>query len=373
ARSEVFDRLLFNKIGESYEKQISFSKINSSGMEIILEYIYTGIVKDESLTKDNIVEAFIAADYFLLPDLQDFILENVRNTLLMNCKDNYSPELLSEIVDAMPLTEDNVLVNLLVEAVSTIPLNTIEFGRLSLTALQILLSCTFEKEKLFATPEYEVLRYGAILTARKISNDATRSLMNRLPILEQIDNFKQIDNEHIPDHQKTVLYEIRGVLQTSFDETKCGSKLIIEDNGKVVRAPNDVSTHQNVIAKFPLENNGIYEWDVIIEKHCSWAWVGVCTPENLNYEEFAGYQSAGWVLGSSGQTNHHSKQSISYCSPFKVDNSKVTVHLDMKKKTCAFSVNGTRYPVVSGWKNLPSKLYPVVSLINPGQFRIQLH
>ena len=41
ARSEVFDRLLYNGMKESYEKQICFPEINSSGMEIILEYAYT--------------------------------------------------------------------------------------------------------------------------------------------------------------------------------------------------------------------------------------------------------------------------------------------------------------------------------------------
>src|SRR2546430_16117093 len=58
ARSDVFDRLLYNGMKESYESQISFPTINSSGMEIILEYIYTGSIKKESLAKDtNIVEA----------------------------------------------------------------------------------------------------------------------------------------------------------------------------------------------------------------------------------------------------------------------------------------------------------------------------
>src|SRR3954452_4798053 len=75
ARSEVFDRLLYNGMKESYEKQISFPKINSSGMEIILEYAYTGSVKEKSLTKDNVVEAFYAADYFQLLNLQDFIIK----------------------------------------------------------------------------------------------------------------------------------------------------------------------------------------------------------------------------------------------------------------------------------------------------------
>src|ERR1700748_928931 len=60
ARSEVFDKLLYNGMKETYENQISFPKINSAGMEIILEYIYTGSVKKETLTKDNTIEAFFA-------------------------------------------------------------------------------------------------------------------------------------------------------------------------------------------------------------------------------------------------------------------------------------------------------------------------
>src|SRR3954453_6526598 len=51
ARSDVFDSLLYNGMKESHEKQISFPEINSSGMEIILEYIHTGSIKEESLNK----------------------------------------------------------------------------------------------------------------------------------------------------------------------------------------------------------------------------------------------------------------------------------------------------------------------------------
>ena len=86
ARSEVFDRLLYN---ESHENQISFPKINTFGMEIILEYTYTGSIKEESLTKDNIVEAFHAADYFQLTDLHDNIMETVKETLEKNYTENY--------------------------------------------------------------------------------------------------------------------------------------------------------------------------------------------------------------------------------------------------------------------------------------------
>src|SRR5687767_6160349 len=106
ARSEVFDRLLYNGMRESHEKQISFPKINSSGMEIILEYTYTGSIKESSLTKDNIVEAFYAADYFQLLNLQDFIMKTVKNILEKNSLENCSPELLSKIANIMPLSDD---------------------------------------------------------------------------------------------------------------------------------------------------------------------------------------------------------------------------------------------------------------------------
>jgi hypothetical protein len=45
ARSEVLDGLLYNGMKESFEKQISFPTIDSSGMKITLEYIYFGSIK----------------------------------------------------------------------------------------------------------------------------------------------------------------------------------------------------------------------------------------------------------------------------------------------------------------------------------------
>jgi hypothetical protein len=430
ARSEVFDRLLYNGMKESYENQISFPKINSAGMEIILEYTYTGSIKEESLTKDNIIETFYAADYFQLSDLQDLIMKTFKSTLEKNSTENYSPELLSKFAEKIPLTENNSFLNLLVEAVAFIPLNNIEFGRLSIAGLRYFLSCTYEKQKPFATSEYEVFRYSAIIAARQVSNDAYKTLMKRLPTLEQIsqvENSVQIENKDkfIINHQEVVkelkplvefinlrrikgrmlvnfiepleiipnevilnvyrykvlsdnsdLSDIRGIpiIYTNcvWDESTCGSKLIFEDNNKVVYAPNDLtSTWNNVRAKMALENEGIFEWDVIIEKDCDSFWVGVCSSENFDYESFAGDQSTGWVLGSGG-VSCNSDDYITYCPSFG-DGAKITVHLDMNKKTCAFTVNGAKYPEVPEWDNLPSKLYPIVSLNFPGRIRIEPH
>ncbi|UZN99703.1 uncharacterized protein OCT59_000970 [Rhizophagus irregularis] len=389
ARSEVLDGLLYNGMKETYETQISFPTINSSGMEIILEYVYTGSVREESLTKDNTVEAFYAADYFQLPELQDFIMKVLKCTLETNYLENYSPELLTKVSEKMPLTEDNILLNLLVEAVAIIPLNDIEFGRLSITGLKYLLSITHEKEIPFATREYEVFRYSAILAAKQVSNNTYRILMERLPILEQIDNsITTVGNKIITDREKVAkeleplvkfidfrkikvqiladfiepleiisdkiisnvyrfvallnnldLCDIRGKLTGYvWDETACGSKLVIEDNGKTIHALNSCG-YQNVRAKIALENKG--------------------------------YQSTGWVLSSNGYC-YNSNTRLSYCPSFG-SGTKITVHLDMNKRTCAFTVNGTKYPEVLAWNNLPSKLYPIVSLCYPSRFRIQLH
>ena len=150
------------------------------------------------------------------------------------------------------------------------------------------------------------------------------------------------------------------------DESACGSKLIIEDN---VQAPNGCG-HQSVRAKMSLEDKGIFEWDIIIEKTCIDVWVGVCTSDNFIYDEWAGGQPNGWVFGTYGHY-YNSNDSLYCCSPFRNDDTKITVHLNMNERTCAFTVNGTKYPVVSKWNNLPSKLYPVVSLCYPGRVRIQ--
>ena len=61
-RSEVFDKLLHNEV------KIFFLTINSSVMEIVLEYIYiyTDSNKGEQLIEDNIAEIFHAVEHFQL-------------------------------------------------------------------------------------------------------------------------------------------------------------------------------------------------------------------------------------------------------------------------------------------------------------------
>ncbi|GES89995.1 BTB/POZ protein [Rhizophagus clarus] len=228
ASSEVFNGLLYNGMKESYEKQICLPTVNSSVMKIILEYAYTGSIK-ESLTKDNIIEVYSAADYFQLLDLRDFVIKTVKNVLKSKYKYNYSPELLSRAVETMILSEDNILLNLLIEAVSTTPLNTIKFGRLSINALQYLLSCTHKKKKPFATPEYDVFRYSAILVSKGISNNTSKSLTKFLPTLKQLKQFKnsiKTDSKLIPNRQR-IAKELEALVKF-IDFRRIGEQIITD-------------------------------------------------------------------------------------------------------------------------------------------------
>jgi hypothetical protein len=424
-RSAVFNKLLCSDETKAiYEKQIFFPLINSSEMKIILQYICTETIQEESLIKDNIIEIYSAANYFQLSKLMEIIMKIIKITYEKNRSTNYLPELLSKLMDkTLQLSEEEEnLLNLLVEKVATIPLNDIEFGRLSIKALKCLLLRTYEKETPFVTPEYEVFRYSAILAAKQVSNDAYKTLMDQLPTLKQIENSVQVENKVIPDNQEVakelepcieyidfrrikshidrieplkiisnqMIQRINGELGKSdysdlnsirgipiyrisdifWDESACGSNLIIKENGKVISALNNVcSSHTNVRVNMILENKSIFEWDVVIEEASSYTWVGVCASENFDYERFAGFQSTGWVLGSNGDCYNSKNCAVNYCPPFGND-TKITVHLDMIKRTCAFTVNNIKYPEVSKWDNLPSKLYPVVSLYSSGRCRI---
>jgi len=68
----------------------------------------------------------------------------------------------------------------------------------------------------------------------------------------------------------------------------------------------------------------------------------VCAPKNFIYEKFAGSQPTGWVLGSHGYIHSNNIGRTKYCPSFR-DGTKITVHLDMIKRTLAYTVNGIKY------------------------------
>ncbi|CAB4403529.1 unnamed protein product [Rhizophagus irregularis] len=222
-------------------------------------------------------------------------------------------------------------------------------------------------KKPFATPEYEVFRYSAILAAKQVSNDAHKTLTKLLPTLEQIENPIKVKNKFINDHQK-VGKELEPLIKF-IDFRRIKVQILADIIEPLEIVPDKIIS--NAYRYIALSNNlnntrgtsineidyvWTFEWDVIIEKICSWSLVGVCASKNFHYQTFAGNQPTGWVLGSGGLYNPAS--GFYYCPSFHEDGARITVHLDMNKRTCAFTVNGKKYREVSEWNNLPSKLYP---------------
>ena len=83
-------------------------------------------------------------------------------------------------------------------------------------------------------------------------------------------------------------------------------------------------------AKMLLEDKSIYEWDVIVEKDCG---LGFVRQKILIMKPLQDINSLGVVIIIPN-----------YCPGFG-DGAKITVHLNMNKRTLAFTVNGTKYPV----------------------------
>ncbi|CAG8635304.1 6102_t:CDS:1, partial [Acaulospora colombiana] len=412
ARSEVFDRMLFVRASETYEKQISFPKIESSHMKIILEYLYTGIVLKNDITVDNVFEVLDAADFFQLEKLQSLISDYYKN-MCTEGTENKSPELLSKAVQLMSPTAENEIIRYLVDAVSEVPLDSIKFNRLSLQGLQCMVSKRNEKKK-FASSEYSVFRFAVLAAAKSISQEALSSLEVKLPpwtkvkeapqniknnesiekeigtltseiikpIIEHVD-FRRIDAEIIAkiiepldivsSNKITDTYRFLARIKASpcpfygipllmWDRNGCGAGLEISEDGYTVSASKNFASHRSVKIDYPM-SSGIHEFHALIEKDSSYSLFGVCSTE-LNFSKNPGEQPYGWVLDSSGNAYHNCK-GVFLASQFG-ENAKIIVHLDMDNKTVAFSVNGTRYPPVSSWTNLPSNLYFVASLKSQG-------
>ncbi len=125
--------------------------------------------------------------------------------------------------------------------------------------------------------------------------------------------------------------------------------------------------YKSVSGDLIFKDRGLYEWNVVAEKLGQKVYIGIC---GIN-EDFnkIGQNFFGWVLGSDGYV-YHNKEWKWYDAKIK-EGDKVTVHLDMKKRTCAFSINGDdRKPIVSEWKDIPSQVYPIVSL-SDGKLRME--
>ncbi|CAG8494724.1 5527_t:CDS:2 [Acaulospora colombiana] len=395
ARSGIFNRTLYVRASETPEKQVSYPKIDASHMKIILEYLYTGIVHEKVITADNAFEVLHAADFFQLEKLQNLISEYYKKMCMKEGIENKAPELLSKAVQLMSPKADNGTIDYLIDIVAKIPLDFIEFDRLSLQGLQCLLSKRDERN-VFASSEYSVFRlppwmkvkevFQTIKSNSSINKEISKSIADIIkPVVEHID-FKRINPKIIkkiiepldivPSNKILDSYRFLACMATPlspfygigffWDQNGFGAGLEISKDRRNVLASKTVTSHVSIRTNYPM-SSGVHEFHVLNEKDGKFSWIGVCD-EGIDVSKHAILQPYGWALGSSGYGIHNNKH-VEIAQKFG-DNAKIIVHLDMDNKKIAFSVNGTRYPPVTSWENLSSSLYFVASFKFPGRLRI---
>ena len=83
-RSGLFSTLL-NEENET-TKDLIFPEFSSDTLLVILEYIYTGKVKEENLTIETVAKTFHCANFFLIEQLKLQIVEFFKDYLKNNIK-----------------------------------------------------------------------------------------------------------------------------------------------------------------------------------------------------------------------------------------------------------------------------------------------
>ncbi|CAB4416351.1 unnamed protein product [Rhizophagus irregularis] len=417
-RCNVFNNLIFDECGK-INNDIKFYEINSTAMKILLEFLYTSKVEKERLTVENVVEVYYAAIYFELDVLQECIIEFIKQSLEERDED-LGKKLLSQFVEKFSTDADNEMAQVLVDLVAKIKLVPID-DSLSLFGLKYLLCKTFRVRKPFATTEFSIWEYAMNKVKRIVIN--TNSTMQNYPfnmdyepnVIQEIkDHLKpllpyldlcRMESNEITDYvepldifpTQKLLDTYRRLSQQSQSQSQGSRNLetnelacirgipifrwMLQSDDTSINISKDgfkleVNQLQNSV-KFRtgdiiFKGSGLYEWDIVIKKLSKIIYIGICSiDEDVNKNEIDYHGYCGWVLGSDGYV-YHKKDWKWYDARFK-ESDIVTVHLDMTKKSCSFSVNGIRRPNVSEWTNISSEVRPVVSIRQSGKLRVQPH
>ncbi|RGB40937.1 hypothetical protein C1646_663427 [Rhizophagus diaphanus] len=379
-RSKIFNELIFTGL----EKNIlSFNNINSNSMKVILEYLYVSEVEKKNITVNNIIEVYHASIHFGLIEFQSHIINQVMEFLKSENEDT-GKKLLSECVNKFSLEEvDNEMSQILVDWVAMNKLKKGVIDSLSLKGLKYFLMKTFDTQKSFATPEIEIWEY--ILTKAKKEAYDQQGVQKYLNPLADFINLNRMDAEEIKQRiepfniysdkkLKEVYFSmavgkglgfIRGVPIFKWKSGILG--LNVFDGGFTVEAYESIQP-KSILGDLIFKGRGVYEWNILVEKLCKTIYIGICNNINVNFKK-NDQDYHGWVLGSDGYV-YHEKNYKWYDAKFK-EGDKVTVRLDMKNRTCAFSVNDIRKLTVSEWKNIPSQVCPIASLGHGSKLRVK--
>ncbi|CAG8499462.1 6665_t:CDS:2 [Funneliformis mosseae] len=217
ARSDIFARLLIKDINnkendkennnnssslslnklnfDNSENNLTFTEFNSEILLIILEYLYMGNITMESLTLTNVVEAYLGAEYFLLPGLEEIIITFLDNALKCSADNNLSAKILTHASEFMLPSSDDTLFRTLHNCLVITPLESIDYDNLTTEGLTFILSplninTSYEE---FVTSEYGVFRYITLWSAYHCDENNDSILSYFEPLLPSSDHAEHLD------------------------------------------------------------------------------------------------------------------------------------------------------------------------------------
>lgn len=420
-RSDMFNSMLFGNMIESKSKEISLPSTSSVQLQAIFEYCYTD--DTPSLTLDNAVEVFLAAEFFLLPRLQQFIVNHIG----ANLKDYDTAGII--LSDAVKIAESSSMKYVLIATVRNYflakPLGYGTLRSLSKEGLEAVLSdqaavsagptdaytwllCIVDwacdvigDDKITETQRHGILSAldvdGKLGKLGKVSSDPFHEMCNDMQrqLEEMIFPFLWLVHfDQICSHRLVTIMDVLGFVPTDilckafrrnvlenkvcgpswchgngcvWDHDHVGSSLRLSFNATVVEYHPDKNAqnfHQSVTCASPLTGDSIYEWDVVVHavnQGNGGVALGIATKEIITDQNYMlGMQANTWGFASSGGVYNSNPFSFANLGGGFGQGSVVTFKVDMKERSCAISVNGRYHGVV--WKNLPDIIYPAASV-----------
>ncbi|CAG8631222.1 4880_t:CDS:1 [Ambispora leptoticha] len=434
ARCEVFEKLLFNGMRETHEPEIVFPEISTLAMKVVLEFIYTGTVDENNLNVTNAIDVYYAANYLLLPALEEVTFSFIERILSSNIKTSIV-KLFSAMITKFDVQEfkESRLFQLLCKKMMKIPLGTLAFEEISFDVLKVLLSQTLDQDEYFATSEYGVFRYVVLWGANKVSTQALAAYVKVLPPDDSVEAFcdelsqkneELIEESKYRKYRQQILKQIGHLLplinlklinmrilaliidplrlncveclnkayrfhaisnnptkttrgsfvnrKITWDKTKCGPHLIVNDDGTIVESFIR-NRSQMVIAKQAFKGEDFLQWDIVIEKTTKYVAIGVISYTEIEKPEPELSKSLIWQPNCWCISSDGSYHDLTSSRGYELEAFKEgdTVTTHLDMSKRTLSFSINGRKMETAFRNIADKVYPAISLSSLGKLRIK--
>lgn len=351
-------------------------ELSADIFEIVLLFLYTG---QPNLVPEHAVETLSAANLFALPSLKSACSNYIRSSI--------DPENCVVLINASQRYNATELYNYcleFIEANADLVFNSEEFLTIDDGVLVDLLnsdSLTLPELDVFQA----VLRWGK--AQRDIEGNAVDLAKALKPLLELI-RFPQMAPDELADIVEpsqvvpsSLLMEAyrHHVVSSRSSEPFAGNARSKPRKGTIVWdfrsgqgfEPHELNplgvtassnTHMTLRASRAFSTGRQY-WEIHIDKVSLYTWVGLVA-DGASLDAFMGDQDNGWAYSSNGTLFHATRiRNKSFSEPFS-DGDTIGLDLDMETRTLGIWKNGSWMGVA--FSSLPSRLYPAISMKDPG-------